>query len=132
MKRINSKTFIYYQVCLFVLFVIHFFIPETLISFYLFSVCAYALLPFFFIFISSRNRLFYIVNFFSLSCFYILLLVSFKKLRFFFPPTQISQEKIVGFAQYNAYPFYFDTFVFFLFVSVTFLMPFILKKYFRK
>lgn len=43
------------------------------------------------------------------------LLINFKRIRSLFPPPEIGEEKLVGFAQYYGYPFYFDTiFSFFL------------------
>lgn len=43
----------------------------------------------------------------------LLLVLKFRELRNIFPPPKIEDDRIVGFAQYNGYPMYFDTIVFF-------------------
>lgn len=48
----------------------------------------------------------------------IILLLSFKKIRSLMPPPEIDEEKLVGFAQYFGYPFYFDTIFFFFLIFV--------------
>lgn len=53
------------------------------------------------------------------------LMLTFKKLRIFFPPPEISNEKLIGFAQYFGYPFYFDTLIFFLIIFLPILILFI-------
>jgi hypothetical protein len=53
------------------------------------------------------------------------LMLGFKKIRAFFPPPEIANEKLVGFAQYFGYPFYFDSIVFLLVVLLPILMLFI-------
>lgn len=42
----------------------------------------------------------------------IILMFSFKKIRAFFPPPEIGNDKLVGFSQYFGYPFYFDNLLF--------------------
>ncbi|MEK7533762.1 MAG: hypothetical protein AAB600_00335 [Patescibacteria group bacterium] len=46
----------------------------------------------------------------------VLLTLFFRKIRNLFPIPTIGENKIVGYAQYFGYPFYFDNFVFFLFI----------------
>ncbi len=41
-----------------------------------------------------------------------LIYLSFKKIREFFPPSEIGSQKIIGYAQYSGYPFNFDTIYF--------------------
>ena len=53
------------------------------------------------------------------------LMLGFKKIRTFFPPPEITNQKLVGFAQYFGYPFYFDSIVFLLVVFLPILMLFI-------
>lgn len=58
----------------------------------------------------------------------------FRKLRSFMPPSQITQENVVGFAQYNGYPMYYDTVVFFIFIISPILictMLYLFKKYYK-
>lgn len=50
----------------------------------------------------------------------LVLLLGFKKLRALVPPPQISDGKLVGFAQYFGYPLYFDTAFFFALILVPF------------
>ena len=54
-----------------------------------------------------------------------LLLLSFKNFRSFFPPPEIGQEKLVGFAQYYGYPIYYDTIYFFILLIVPIITFFI-------
>ncbi|OGH06031.1 MAG: hypothetical protein A2W22_03855 [Candidatus Levybacteria bacterium RBG_16_35_11] len=44
---------------------------------------------------------------------FLALLVFFKFARNFFPPPEITQQKIVGYAHYYGYPLYFDSILFF-------------------
>lgn len=52
--------------------------------------------------------------YFSIGALFILF--TFRKVRSFFPPPSIGESKIVGYAQYFGYPFYFDTVLFFVFL----------------
>lgn len=45
-------------------------------------------------------------------------LILLKLLRFLFPPSIIGTDKIIGYVQYNGYPFYFDTIIFLLFLII--------------
>lgn len=51
----------------------------------------------------------------------------FRSLRSYFPIPPIGSEKIVGFAQYNGYPLFFDTFLFFGIIGFLFLAVFLTK-----
>lgn len=51
----------------------------------------------------------------------------FREIRNLFPPTEIDKTKIVGYVQYNGYPFYFDTFAYLLFIFSPFLVMFAIK-----
>ncbi len=42
------------------------------------------------------------------------IIISFRKIRDLFPAPEISNSKIIGYAQFTGYPLYFDTFIFFL------------------
>lgn len=44
----------------------------------------------------------------------VVLFVTFRELRLFFPPAKITDAKVIGFSHYFGYPFYFDTIIFFL------------------
>ena len=77
------------------------------------------ILPIIYIIFKSKNRNIIakaIAIFMSIA---ILIFLTFKKLRQFFLPPNIPSEKIVGYAQYFGYPFYFDT----LLVSTLFILP---------
>ena len=52
------------------------------------------------------------------------LLINFKKIRAIFPPPEISNNNLIGFAQYFGYPLYLDT-VFFFFLIFTPALTFI-------
>lgn len=68
--------------------------------------------------ISGALQIFFIrwVTMFLLLAFVIFL--PFRYLRNMFPLPEIGNKKIVGFAQYYGYPFYFETILFFVFVAL--------------
>lgn len=53
--------------------------------------------------------------------------VFFRNIRSYFPIPFIGDEKIVGFSQYNGYPLFFDTFLFFGIIGFLFLAVFLTK-----
>jgi len=59
--------------------------------------------------------------------------IGFKKIRMFFPPPEITSEKLVGFTQYFGYLIYFDSIIFLLiiFLPVVILFIFSFKKLFK-
>lgn len=54
--------------------------------------------------------------------------ITFRKVRELFPPTQILENKTVGYSQYFGYPYYFDTFVFFIIMFSPIIVCFIITK----
>ena len=69
---------------------------------------------------SKKRRL--IFPLITLAVSYILILTFSKTIRNFFLPPKITANKIVGFAQYYGYPFYFD----YLFLFIIILAPIII------
>ena len=55
------------------------------------------------------------------------LMAGFKVIRAFFPPPEITKDKLVGFAQYFGYPVNFDTYIFLLIIFLPVAVLFILS-----
>jgi hypothetical protein len=76
-----------------------------------------------------KKTLFFTFAFYSIAA--AILLLKFRNLRELFPPTQIGEYKIVGFAQYYGYPFYYDNLIFaalILLPSLIFILIYFLYK----
>lgn len=56
------------------------------------------------------------LSIFSLCTELVLILLFFRQIRDLFPAPEIEENKIIGYSQYFGYPFYFDTFIFFLII----------------
>lgn len=81
----------------------------------------------------SDKQLYFIGINLSLLFFLIFVLIlSFRKIRDAFPPTEIGHEKIVGYTQYFGYPFYLDTIIFFVFVLSPLISVFLIHKIFER
>ena len=65
---------------------------------------------------------------FYISIIYLAILLSFRQLRSLFRPVKITEDDIVGYAQYFGHPLYFETIIFFVFILSPILVFFILSK----
>ncbi len=60
---------------------------------------------------------------------YLLLFISFRKIRDYFPSPQTEGNEVVGFANYFNYPIYFDYFLFLVIIIIPFLSYFLIKRF---
>ena len=65
---------------------------------------------------------------FYIAIIYLMILLSFRQLRSLFSPPKITENEIIGYAQYFRYPLYFETIIFFIFILSPIIVFFILSK----
>lgn len=83
----------------------------------------------------KRIKITFLISVFLFCVELLLILIFFRKIRYLFPIPEIGDSKIVGFSQYFGYPFYFDTFIFFvILLSILFfvILAHNLVKYFNR
>jgi len=59
---------------------------------------------------------------------YLIILLTFRQLRFLFSHPKVGEGEIVGYAQYFGYPMYFETALFFVFIFTPIIVFFALSK----
>jgi len=74
----------------------------------------------------GKNKSIFIEGAIYFFIFGMVFIFSFKSIRGFMYPPEIGKEKIVGFAHYFGYPFYFDTIVFFVFIFSPVIVAFLI------
>lgn len=97
--------------------------------------CIVILMPFIYLAIKSEQKILFsnLIMGFSVLVFIFLLL--FRTLRDVLPPPQILSKQIVGYSHYYGYPFFIDTFLFFIFLSypvIVFFCMYLYKKCIKK
>lgn len=89
------------------------------------TTACYSFIPLLFILLKNKNRFIFVMNLFTLLLAYIAIFFAFRHIRNFFPASYIANNLIISYAQYNSYPLYFDTVLFFIIVFITFLVSFL-------
>lgn len=126
-KSIPKKIVIRYIIALLFLTIGILFVPIGIIKeSYVLLLLFFSVIPLLQIFlIKNKYTNTLLMSGFILCVFYVILGIFFRNVRAFFLPPDFLGE-VIGFSQYNGYPLYFDTIIFFIILSLTFLIPFLL------
>lgn len=86
---------------------------DKISDFHSFIVSGTIFLPIIYILLHLKNKKVFITAITLIMLEIIILFATFRQLRLLFHPAKITDAKVIGFAHYFGYPFYFDTIIFF-------------------
>jgi hypothetical protein len=115
-----KKYFNYYLAVLILVYAFTFFIKSQISTPILLVILLFLPLYILFTKLNSVRIILKLIFLWFMSLVFIVILI--KKIRPILPPTEINENKIIGFTQYNGYPFYFDLIIFFLLILLPSLM----------
>ncbi len=87
---------------------------DSFSHFYSFIVSVTVLSPIIYILLHCKNKKVFITTITLILLEIAVLFATFRQFRLLFHPAKITDAKVIGFAHYFGYPFYFDTIIFFL------------------
>lgn len=112
MDKSIQKVLLLYQLFLLLVLLFLFFFNIQSAQLFIFLI----LVPILIYIFSEKGSKYFLMGFAGLLVTWLIILLYFRLFRNFFPIPRIGEEKIVGFAHYYGYPFYFDTVMFFIFI----------------